>query len=605
MDGVLIINKEKGYTSFDVVAKLRGIIGQKKIGHLGTLDPEAEGVLPVLLGRATKLAGLLSDGSKVYRTVLYLGAETDTQDACGKLLGRRPVSCTENEVRAAVDSFKGSSTQLTPMYSARKVDGIKLVDLARKGAIAERPEAEIHIGSIEILGIRLPRVILRVRCSKGTYIRTLCHDIGQKLGCGGLMEELVREESSGFSLKDALPVGVVESMKFTGRLSEAVLPMSSLLKAYPERVLKPSGDSAALNGNTLKQNAFKTISNDLEGDTVQVMTSDGTLTGLYRFEKGIYKPFIMLLPDKTEAAVREPRPSVVSIGKFDGMHVGHQKIFAEMERQSAAGLKKILFAFSEDPMAAKGVKTNLLSSREKKQLSAKFGIDRLTDCPFNDAIRSMSADDFLEKVLIRQLGMRSMVVGPDCSFGYQRQGSAEYLKKRAAELGYMVTVIPKEQRAGAIVSSTRIRSLIAEGRMEEAEECLGYPYFFASRIGYGEHIGTAIGVPTANQKVPNGKLCPPYGVYISLLSVDGKELPSITNIGVKPTAGDGFQLGLETHVLDGDHELYGKPAVTKLLHFLRPEKQFTDMDRLKEEVEKNILQARSWFAEHRPQQDLP
>ncbi len=603
MDGVLIINKEKGYTSFDVVAKLRGIIGQKKIGHLGTLDPEAEGVLPVLLGRATKLAGLLSDGSKVYRTVLYLGAETDTQDACGKVLAHHLVTCTENEVRAAVNSFRGSSTQLTPMYSARKVDGRKLVDLARKGVEAERPEAEIHIESIEIIAIRLPRVVLRVRCSKGTYIRTLCHDIGQKLGCGGLMEELVREESSGFSLKDALPVGVVESMKFTGRLSEAVLPMSSLLKAYPERMLKPSFDSAALNGNPLKRDSFKASPNDIDGDTVQILTSEGMLAGLYRLEKGVYRPFVMLLPERAGSEPRVPRPSVVSIGKFDGMHVGHQKIFEEMDRQSAAGLKKILFAFSEDPMAGKGAKTNLLSSREKKKVSAAFGIDRLTDCPFTDAIRNMTAEDFLEKVLIRQLGMKSVVVGPDCSFGYQRQGNAEFLKKRGAELGFLVTVIPKEQRAGAVVSSTGIRSLIAEGRMEEAEECLGYPYFYDSRIGYGEHIGTAIGVPTANQKVPKGKLCPPYGVYISLLCVDGKELPSITNIGVKPTAGEGYQLGLETHVLEGDHELYGMPAVTKLLHFLRPEKRFSSMDELKEEVEKNILQAKAWFAEHHPQQD--
>ena len=598
MDGVLIVNKEKGYTSFDVVAKLRGVIGQKKIGHLGTLDPEAEGVLPVLLGRATKLAELLSDGRKTYRTVLYLGAETDTQDACGKVLAHHLVDCSEADIREVIASFSGKSSQLTPMYSARKVDGKKLIDLARRGIETKRPTAEIEIESIEILNIKLPRVSLRVRCSKGTYIRTLCHDIGQKLGCGGIMEELVREESSGFTLDEALPLGVIESMKFTGSLSAAVLSMQTLLRDYPERRLRSAFDSTALNGNTIKKDCFEKSFRDEDGDIVQVLCSDGGLTGLYRLEGNIYKPYIMLLPDNKVQSVREPHPSVLSIGKFDGMHVGHQRIFQEMERQSAAGLKKILFSFSEDPLAMRAEKDNLLSSAEKKNLAAHFGIDRLTDCPFTDAIRNMPADDFLENVLIRQLGMRSIVVGPDCSFGYKRSGNAEYLKKRAAELGYMVTVIPKEHRAGAVVSSTRIRGLIAEGRMEEAGECLGYPYFFDVRIGYGEHIGTAIGIPTANQKIPHGKLCPPYGVYISLLEVEGLSLPAITNIGVKPTAGEGFGPGLETHVLEGEHDLYGRKARTKLLHFLRPEMRFNDMDSLKKEVEANIMQAKSWFIQH-------
>ena len=224
-------------------------------------------------------------------------------------------------------------------------------------------------------------------------------------------------------------------------------------------------------------------------------------------------------------------------------------------------------------------------------------MDRLTECPFTDAIRTMSADDFLEKILIGQLGMRSIVAGPDCCFGYKRSGNVEMLRDRADKLGFRLTVIPKEIRCGEVVSSTRIRELIAKGEMEEAEECLGYPYFIRARIGYGEHIGTAIGIPTANQRVPDGKLCPPYGVYVSLLKTDNGEMPAITNIGVKPTAGPGFHLGLETHVLDGEPELYGLMAETKLLHFLRPERKFSDMRELKAEVERNIAEARAFFTE--------
>ena len=598
MDGVLIVNKEKGHTSFDVIARLRGILGQKKIGHLGTLDPEAEGVLPVLLGRATKLAELLSEGSKVYRAVLYLGAETDTQDACGKVLAHHLVECTEKEVRDAVMSFAGKSSQQTPMYSARKVGGKKLVDLARQGIEAERGESDIFIEKLEILSIRLPRVTIRVRCSKGTYIRTLCHDIGRKLGCGGLMEELMREESSGFTLREALPLGVIESMKLTGHLADAVLPLESVLKAYPVHRLLPSAEAAARNGNLLSADSFVNAAGDANGSLVRVTAANGFLIGLFQKEGKQYRPAVMLLPDPSPAKVREPAPSVVSIGKFDGMHVGHQMIFEEMRRQAGEDrLKTVLFAFSDNPMSAGEPRAMLLSSPEKKRMAKNFGIDRLLECPFTDAIRTMSADDFLEKILIGQLGMRSVVAGPDCCFGYRRSGNVEMLRDRAEKLGFRLTVIQKEIRRGEVVSSTRIRELITKGRMEEAEECLGYPYFVRARIGYGEHIGTAIGIPTANQRVPDGKLCPPYGVYVSLLEADGRVMPSITNVGVKPTAGPGFHLGLETHVLDGEPELYGLMAETKLLHFLRPERKFSDMQELKEEVGRNIEEARTFFAE--------
>ena len=268
MDGVLIINKEKGYTSFDVVAKLRGILGQKKIGHLGTLDPEAEGVLPVLLGRATKLASLLSEGSKVYRTVLYLGAETDTQDACGKVLAHHLVSCSEEEVRAAVRSFLGRSRQLTPMYSARKVGGNKLVDLARRGVEVERSSEEILIKQLEILDIHLPRVVLRVRCSKGTYIRTLCADIGEKLECGGTMKSLVRTKVGRFTLEQAHTLSELEKIRDEGLekqapegraagLESVLIPTEIVFEDLKRVCTLPEADKYLLNGNAIP--AEKTV----------------------------------------------------------------------------------------------------------------------------------------------------------------------------------------------------------------------------------------------------------------------------------------------------------------------------------------------------------
>ena len=185
--------KKKGFTSHDVVAKLRGIVGQKKIGHTGTLDPDATGVLPVCLGKATKLCDLLTDKNKTYEAVLLLGKTTDTQDITGEVLEEKVNRGTDRrKVREAIEGFIGDYEQIPPMYSALKVNGKKLYELAREGKVIERKARPVKILDIQILEIDLPKVRMEVSCSKGTYIRTLCHDIGEKLGCGGCMESLIR-----------------------------------------------------------------------------------------------------------------------------------------------------------------------------------------------------------------------------------------------------------------------------------------------------------------------------------------------------------------------------------------------------------------------------
>ena len=197
--GIINVYKEKGFTSHDVVAKLRGIVGQKKIGHTGTLDPDATGVLPVCLGKATKLCDLLTDKNKTYEAVLLLGKTTDTQDITGEVLEEKSTEAlTEEKVREAIEGFIGDYEQIPPMYSALKVNGKKLYELAREGKVIERKARPVKILDIQILEIDFPKVRMEVSCSKGTYIRTLCHDIGEKLGCGGCMESLIRTRVSTF-----------------------------------------------------------------------------------------------------------------------------------------------------------------------------------------------------------------------------------------------------------------------------------------------------------------------------------------------------------------------------------------------------------------------
>lgn len=249
MDGILNVYKEKGYTSHDVVAKLRGILKQKKIGHTGTLDPDAEGVLPVCLGSATKVCDLLTDKDKTYVAVLLLGQETDTQDTSGTVLHQAEVQANAAEVESCIMSFVGEYDQIPPMYSALKVNGKKLYELAREGKVIEREARRVQIHSIRILEINLPRVRMEVTCSKGTYIRTLCHDIGQKLGCYGCMEKLLRTSVSVFKLSQAATLAAIEAWRDGGEVEKHLIQVPDLFPDYPRIQVKEAASYLVYNGN--------------------------------------------------------------------------------------------------------------------------------------------------------------------------------------------------------------------------------------------------------------------------------------------------------------------------------------------------------------------
>lgn len=251
--GIINVYKEKGFTSHDVVAKLRGICKQKKIGHTGTLDPDAVGVLPVCLGSATKLCDLLTDKDKEYIALLRLGLVTDTQDISGKILEEKEVNVSIERAREAIFSFIGAYDQVPPMYSALKINGKKLYELAREGKEVERAPRPVVIHELEILEENMPEFTIRVRCSKGTYIRTLCHDIGKKLGCGGVMAALTRSRSGKFALEQAYKLSEIQQCANEGRLAELVTPVEKVFEHLPEVTVKEEAFKALLNGNQLKR----------------------------------------------------------------------------------------------------------------------------------------------------------------------------------------------------------------------------------------------------------------------------------------------------------------------------------------------------------------
>lgn len=276
--GIIIIDKPAGWTSMDVCAKLRGILGERRIGHAGTLDPMATGVLPVFVGSATRAVEFAENGDKEYLAGLRLGLVTNTQDITGEILEERPVSVTRPELTALLERFTGDILQIPPMYSAIKRNGKKLYELARKGVEVERAPRPVTIHELELLG--WPDAgedfSLRVRCSKGTYIRTLCHDIGQALGCGGCMSSLRRTMAAGFTLDQAVTLEQVQE-----RGAAALMPADSLFARYPAYTLPlPRLERLCRNGNPVPVR-------DLGDGTYRVYGENGQFLCVSRCENGV------------------------------------------------------------------------------------------------------------------------------------------------------------------------------------------------------------------------------------------------------------------------------------------------------------------------------
>lgn len=277
-NGIIIIDKPAGWTSMDVCAKLRGILGERRIGHAGTLDPMATGVLPVFVGSATRAVEFAEKGDKEYLAGLRLGLVTNTQDTTGEILEERPVSVTRPELTALLERFTGDILQIPPMYSAIKRNGKKLYELARKGVEVERAPRPVTIHELELLG--WPDAgedfSLRVRCSKGTYIRTLCHDIGQALGCGGCMSSLRRTMAAGFTLDQAVTLEQVQE-----RGAAALMPADSLFARYPAYTLPlPRLERLCRNGNPVPVR-------DLGDGTYRVYGENGQFLCVSRCENGV------------------------------------------------------------------------------------------------------------------------------------------------------------------------------------------------------------------------------------------------------------------------------------------------------------------------------
>ncbi len=276
MDGIIMIDKPAGWTSQDVTAKLRSVFQTRRIGHGGTLDPMATGVLPVFVGRATRAVEFFEHAEKTYETVLRLGLATDTEDITGTVLEEKPVQITKEEILVVLEQFKGEIQQIPPMYSAIKVNGQKLCDLARKGRQVERAPRTITVYALDFLGMEGENVRLRVHCSKGTYIRTLCKDIGAALGCGGCMAELRRVAAGSYTAEEAIPLAQLIAESEPGKYLWGV---DTMFTQYPAVTLTEKQAVRCRNGNS--------FSVDLPEGTYRAYDQAGEFLMLAKVESGI------------------------------------------------------------------------------------------------------------------------------------------------------------------------------------------------------------------------------------------------------------------------------------------------------------------------------
>ena len=532
MDGIINVNKEAGMTSFDVLRALKRILHEKKMGHAGTLDPMAEGVLLVCVGKATKLVESLMSEVKVYRAEMLLGIETDTEDSTGKLLSEEERTVTEEEVLSAFQALLGKREQIPPMYSAKKVDGKRLYSMAREGIVIERKPSQIAIFSIELLSMTVPesvavlscrekhqRITFRVKCSKGTYIRTLCTEVGEKLGTKACMSALFREEVGEFRFKESKTLSEIEKDMKKGDLSS---------------FLKP--------------------------------------------------------------ALYSKVPTVLTFGKFDGVHIGHQKIFSSVFRISEEeGLRSAVLSFTmeKDSFFLQGRKDMLSTEDEHFTRLKNAGFHEVYLYPLTIEAARMSPEDFVRFILIEALKVKHLVVGTDCSFGYQGAGNVALLKSLQEKYGFQLTVVDKVLTVNPAgeeveVSSSYIRKALEEGRVEEAAALLGRPYSINGTVVHGKAIGRSLSFPTANIFPKQGKLCPEEGVYYTRVMVLGEEYDAMTNIGRNPSISAENPLTIESHLLEFDRDIYGEKIRVSFIKRIREQKHFPNLDALKAQLKADL-----------------
>ena len=565
IQGLLLLNKPKGITSFSAVARIKRLSGEKRVGHTGTLDPMATGVLPVLIGRATTLSSYLLDADKRYVATVLLGKVTDTGDVTGETIETREVNITEVDIDRAIEEFTGEIFQVPPMYSAIKKNGVPLYKLARKGETVEIEPRKVTIYSIEKVGSLENDIIkLDVRCSKGTYIRSLCQDIGEFLGCGATLAELERTATSGFSLSECVNL---EDLTHDN-LAQYLLPSEKAVENFRYANISEKQATRFLNGGqlSLERLYFKA---EQDGEIVRVKHNNEFL-GL-----GIVDKANDQLAVKCIVAEQPKIKTAVALGTFDGVHSGHKAV---IKNAVDSGLKPLAVTFDIPPKAYFDVSVkSIMTPEQKSEVLGNLGIKKTVYLDFNQ-FRNYSPEQFLD-YLKDELGCAFISCGFNYRFGKDGAGDTDTLKEYCEKNGIGLSVSKPVYVDEQIISSTYLRLLLAEGRVDEVLKLCGHPFSITAKVIHGDARGRTIGYPTVNQLYPMGLTKLKFGVYETRVKFDDKVYRGITNIGVRPTFQNNF-VSAETFILDFNGDLYGRDIKVDFINFIREEKKFDNVDNL-------------------------
>lgn len=586
-NGILCLYKPRGFTSFDAVAKLRGIFGIKRIGHGGTLDPLAEGVLPVFLGRACQACDILPESEKVYKGSFRLGVSSDTQDITGTLSEKKDFSFVdETAINNVLNNFRGEIMQLPPMYSAVSVNGKRLYELARKGETVERKPRKITIYSIELLSYdrESGEGQLLISCSKGTYIRTVINDMGEVLGTGAVMTALIRTKSCGLDISEAVTFETLQGEKErSGDLSRFVTPVSRVFAYLPKIYLTPCEERLYRNGVRLEA-----AGTSFHGSgTAGVYGSRGFI-GTADVSEGLIKCGKTF--DLRE--VKKCDGYAVALGIFDGVHKGHRKVIAEAVKTAEEnGLEPSVFTFQTDSVSGDTKKlfsSCILDEEEKLRRIRQCGIENIFSPPF-EQFRDLSSEEFVRNVLKRRMNVSYVICGEDFRCGRGAECGTEELSRICGKYGIAFkTVALLPDSSGEKISSGRIRELISQGRVSEAAQLMEGRYTVNGTVINGRHLGRTLGFPTVNQKLPPFMQMPKFGVYSSEVRLFGRSYRGLSNIGIKPTVSDSGEVLCETYIFDFDSDAYGAYCEVSLIDFIRSERKFSSAEELKIQILSDI-----------------
>ncbi len=553
MDGILVVSKDPGFTSHDVVALVRRLTGTRRAGHGGTLDPFASGVLPVFLGLGTRTVEYHMGDGKAYRATVCFGATSATDDRDGELVPGDGPAPTRDAVEAELDHFHGRILQRPPDYSALKVGGRRAYQLARQGTPADLPPREVTISRLELVDWdgsdpERPTATLDVECGAGTYIRALARDLGERLGCGAYLGALARTASGPFRLAAAHSLDAIRgaAAEGPGALAALLLPVDAGLETMPEAVLTGDEVTAASRGQQIKPANRPAVE---PGARVRMLAEDRSLVGIASWKGGRLAPekifvaapgaaaraaarseaedvFAAPAPPAVEARLRIVDPGnrmavvagidaltpglgrlYVAVGVFDGLHRGHLYLLRELRRAAlAAGATPAVITFDAHPEELiEGLAPPLLCDPDERLVRLQAaGVEVTVVQHFDHAVRTTPYDGFVAAIGDR-VDLAGFVMTPDAAFGFERRGTPETLAALGEQRGFSVTVISSFLSNGEQVRSSEIRRRISSGDLSGARSLLGRSLSVTGRMEAGERV--SFDVPVS---------LPPDGRYVVL-----------------------------------------------------------------------------------------